>query len=274
MPKLTRPHHETVLEHLRDPRAAAYYLNGALEESDELFLSALRDVAEAHDDPMTKLAEAANVKRASLYRMLKGTGNPTYQSLTNILRALGLRIAIEADIKEAPVEPPEASVPREEPKPAATVANPPTTYPVGSLGHLLASGGVSTDSWAAMLAATTKPISGFESFTPNYALWMKSWQVPTFDLSKIIENVTAPMAAVQRRLAEISASAAALENMTTYLQSLGPNSAGVLQAVFSDDEPKRSNVVEITEYLRNKKIPAQPPRSASLNQPIPNLRQA
>ena len=45
MPKRTRSHHDALLEHLQDPRAAAHYLNAALEDSDEMLLVALRNVA-------------------------------------------------------------------------------------------------------------------------------------------------------------------------------------------------------------------------------------
>jgi probable addiction module antidote protein len=100
VPKRTKPHHETVLEYLADPRSAAYYLNAALADSDEMFLVALRNVAEA--STMSQVAAQAGVSRESIYRMLKEDGNPTYASLTGILRALGLRIAVEADIINRP----------------------------------------------------------------------------------------------------------------------------------------------------------------------------
>ena len=89
MPKRTSDYRESLLEDLKDPREAACYLNAALEDSDEMFLVALRNVAEAHQ--MTKVAEAAGVQRESLYRMLAETGNPRYSSLFGILRAIGLR---------------------------------------------------------------------------------------------------------------------------------------------------------------------------------------
>ena len=54
---------------------------------------ALRDVAEARQ--MAKVADTAGVARESVYRMLSGEGNPTYANLTGILRAVGLKLAIE-----------------------------------------------------------------------------------------------------------------------------------------------------------------------------------
>lgn len=88
MPKRTTDYRNALLEDLRDPVEAANYLNAALEDSPEMFLSALRDVAEARQ--MAKVAETAGVSRESLYRMLKLSGNPTYKSFLGVLRAVGL----------------------------------------------------------------------------------------------------------------------------------------------------------------------------------------
>ncbi len=93
MPKLTRDYRTGLLEALRDPRQAAEYLNAALEDSYEMFLVALRDVAEASQ--MSRVARGAGVRRESVYRMLRPTGNPRYSSLVGVLKTLGLRILIE-----------------------------------------------------------------------------------------------------------------------------------------------------------------------------------
>src|ERR1039458_9549543 len=77
MPKRTRPYRESLLEDLQDATEASQYLNAALEDSEEMFLVALRDVAEARQ--MAKVAESAGVARESVYRMLTTTGNPTYK---------------------------------------------------------------------------------------------------------------------------------------------------------------------------------------------------
>jgi probable addiction module antidote protein len=95
MPKRKRSYREALLTDLRNPAEAASYLNAALEDSYEMFLEALRDVAEASQ--MAKVAEAAGVARESLYRMLTGQGNPTLVNLAAILRALGLKLAIETE---------------------------------------------------------------------------------------------------------------------------------------------------------------------------------
>jgi len=92
MPKRTRPYRDSLLEDLADPKEATAYLNAALADSDEMFLVALRDVADARQ--MSKVAGAAGIARESIYRMLRKKGNPTYANLLGILRALDLRITV------------------------------------------------------------------------------------------------------------------------------------------------------------------------------------
>ena len=94
----SRPYSEHLKEAFADPLEAAGYLNAALKEGDkELFLLALRNVAEARLGGMSKLAEATGLNRESLYRMLSGKGNPELRSLDRLLHALGLKLAVEAD---------------------------------------------------------------------------------------------------------------------------------------------------------------------------------
>jgi probable addiction module antidote protein len=90
MPKRVTGFREDLLVDLADPQEAAHYLNAALEDSEQMALVALRDIAEARQ--MSRVAEDAGVAREALYRMLRKTGNPTYSSLMGILNALGLRI--------------------------------------------------------------------------------------------------------------------------------------------------------------------------------------
>ena len=47
MPKRTSSYHASLHEDLKDPVEAANYLNAALLDSEEMFLVALRDVAES-----------------------------------------------------------------------------------------------------------------------------------------------------------------------------------------------------------------------------------
>ncbi len=92
----TRRYQDTLLAALTDPAEAAAYLNAALEDGDhDVFLLALRNVADAHPGGMTKLAQAAGLNRESLYRTLSASGNPELKSLSRLLQALGLKLAVE-----------------------------------------------------------------------------------------------------------------------------------------------------------------------------------
>jgi probable addiction module antidote protein len=94
--KHSRRYQESLIENLRDPVEAEAYLNAALEEDDlELFLLALRNVAEAQGG-MAQLAEKTKLNRESLYRMLSERGNPAFRSLDALLHALGFRLSVTA----------------------------------------------------------------------------------------------------------------------------------------------------------------------------------
>ena len=94
----SKPYQESLLESLADANEAAAYLNVALEHGDpEVFLLALRNVADARVGGMSKLAEATGLNRESLYRMLSEQCNPELNSLSRLLHALGLKLAVEAD---------------------------------------------------------------------------------------------------------------------------------------------------------------------------------
>ena len=92
---LTVSHRERLVAELRaDPQLVAEYLNAAAEDSDpRIYLAALRTVAEAQG--MARVAKAAGVPRESLYRALSSNGNPRYSTLHAILRAAGLKFAVE-----------------------------------------------------------------------------------------------------------------------------------------------------------------------------------
>ena len=95
MTKASRPYKQELLKALQDPEEAVEYLNAALEEnSNEVFLMALRNVAEAHS--ITRLAKESDLNRESMYRMLSKHGNPQLSSLTTILDRLGLKLSVVA----------------------------------------------------------------------------------------------------------------------------------------------------------------------------------
>ncbi|MEP7063064.1 MAG: addiction module antidote protein [Betaproteobacteria bacterium] len=92
----TRSHELATIESFRrNPRNAAEYLNAVLEDGDqdELML-ALRRLANAFGG-VGELAQAADLNATTLYRTLSQRGNPELKSLAAILKAMGLRIAVE-----------------------------------------------------------------------------------------------------------------------------------------------------------------------------------
>lgn len=96
MSQVTAKYEDGLIASLTNPDEAAAYLNAALEENDqEVFLLALRDVAEGHG--FSRVAQDAYLNRENLYRMLSPTGNPQLSSLTALLRSIGLRLAIEIE---------------------------------------------------------------------------------------------------------------------------------------------------------------------------------
>lgn len=82
-----------LLDRLRDLEYAQLYLDSAAKESQETFLLALRDVAEAQKG-MSQLAEEADVNRENLYRALSEDGNPRLSTLGSVLDALGMEWSI------------------------------------------------------------------------------------------------------------------------------------------------------------------------------------
>jgi probable addiction module antidote protein len=83
-----------LLKELKDPGFAAAYLEEVIASGDKAaFLIALRDVVEASGG-MTTVARHAHIQRQSLYKALSRRGNPTLTTLQDILKPLGLRVAI------------------------------------------------------------------------------------------------------------------------------------------------------------------------------------
>ena len=94
MNPVTVPYNDGLRERLKDSVYAAAYLDAALAEDDqEVFLLALRDVAEARS--FTAVAQDSELNRENLYRMLSRQGNPQLSSLTALLKSMGLRLAVE-----------------------------------------------------------------------------------------------------------------------------------------------------------------------------------
>ena len=96
----SKKYQDWLIDKLKDHDEAVAYLNVALEESlkgDEesqhLFLLALRNVAEAQGG-VAQLAKKAHVGRESLYKALSETGNPKWHTLVSLIIGLGLNLRL------------------------------------------------------------------------------------------------------------------------------------------------------------------------------------
>jgi probable addiction module antidote protein len=89
-----------LLKDLKDPGEAAAYLNAALEDgSQDMFMLALRDVADAVG--ISDLAKKLGLNRENMYRILSDEGNPQLGSLSILLESMGLKLAVEVKISKA-----------------------------------------------------------------------------------------------------------------------------------------------------------------------------
>jgi probable addiction module antidote protein len=93
-----KDYQEELIDDLTDHDEAIAYLNAAWEESlkgdresQQLFLLALRNVAEAQGG-LGKLAKRVRIRREQLYRILSRTGNPGLSIIRALLIALGVNL--------------------------------------------------------------------------------------------------------------------------------------------------------------------------------------
>lgn len=92
-----KAHDEAMAELLReDPAYAVELLNSILEDGDQgELLITLRQMTQAFGG-VKAVAEQAHLNPTQLYRTLSPTGNPALNSLSAILKAMGLRLAVRA----------------------------------------------------------------------------------------------------------------------------------------------------------------------------------
>lgn len=91
-----RTHDEAMADIFRqDPAYAVELLNSILEDGDQgELLIALRQMTKAFGG-VAKVAEKAQLNGTHLYRTLSAQGNPEIRSLSAILKAMGLRLAVQ-----------------------------------------------------------------------------------------------------------------------------------------------------------------------------------
>lgn len=82
-----------------DPDFAAEYLSSLLQDGEQAdLLIALRQMAKAFGG-VAALAEKAQLNPTQLYRTLSPEGNPALSSLSAILKAMGMRLAVQPVLK-------------------------------------------------------------------------------------------------------------------------------------------------------------------------------
>lgn len=91
-----RPHDDAMAEVFAEDSAYAIQLLNAILEDGEQgeLLIVLRQLAKAFGG-VQKVAEKAQLNPIQLYRTLSAVGNPELKSLAAILKAMGLRLAVE-----------------------------------------------------------------------------------------------------------------------------------------------------------------------------------
>lgn len=92
----SRAHDEAMADLYRsDPALALDVINGVLEDGDQAeLLIVLRQLAQAFGG-VQAVAQQAHLNPTQLYRTLSPKGNPALSSLTVILKAMGLRLAVQ-----------------------------------------------------------------------------------------------------------------------------------------------------------------------------------
>jgi len=92
----SRSHDEAMADLYRsDPALALETINQILEDGDQAeLLIVLRHLAQAFGG-VQAVAEQAQLNPTQLYRTLSPKGNPALSSLTAILKAMGLRLAVQ-----------------------------------------------------------------------------------------------------------------------------------------------------------------------------------
>ncbi len=92
----TKDYRTDLLKRLANSEYAAQYLKAVFDETladgnKAAFLLALKNVVEA-TGAMQTVANEAKISRQHLYRILSEEGNPTLETLTPVLQAVGMTI--------------------------------------------------------------------------------------------------------------------------------------------------------------------------------------
>ena len=85
-----------VADHLRTPEEMAAYLEACIAEPDgdaSFVAKALGDIARAKG--MSEIARETGLGRESLYKALSAEGNPQFDTILRVAKALGLEISVK-----------------------------------------------------------------------------------------------------------------------------------------------------------------------------------
>lgn len=79
------------IDNLTSPEAERAYLEAAFEDGDPSLIAAvIGDIARARG--MTQIANEAGLTRDTMYKSFRRDGNPTLETLTSVMKALGLKL--------------------------------------------------------------------------------------------------------------------------------------------------------------------------------------
>lgn len=107
-------------EHLRDEEDVRLYIEAAMEEAPddaEFMAVVLGDVARARN--ISDLARTTGIARETLYKTLRGEGNPTMATISKVANALGFRLSLVPLPTSASKPPRRKAKPGKSAKPAA-----------------------------------------------------------------------------------------------------------------------------------------------------------
>lgn len=82
----------------RSPEEAIEYLKATLEENGdvpELVIAAIRSVSEALGISIEQIAKKANKTPSTIHKALGKDGNPTLETLTAVLKTIGLKLSVK-----------------------------------------------------------------------------------------------------------------------------------------------------------------------------------
>ncbi len=85
-----------VADYLHDEDDILAYLNAALDDgAADVVAQAIGNVARMRG--MSRIAKQCGLGRESLYKSLSDKGNPEFRTVLSVLRAMGIRLQVEAD---------------------------------------------------------------------------------------------------------------------------------------------------------------------------------